>query len=104
MTDTTPSGLDDPIPVALALLDRQWPNGPALAEEAGLDAATALERDPRYVIGRLQQALSTLLAVDLSPMDAQTSLLSQAIARGCSLACRPDPKLSVPAGTAAMAA
>jgi hypothetical protein len=80
MTDTTPSGLDDPIPVALALLDRQWPNGPVLAEEAGPDAATAVERDPRYVIGRLQQALSTLLAIDLPPMDAQTSLLSQAIA------------------------
>jgi hypothetical protein len=80
VTDTTPGSLDSPIPVALALLDRQWPNGPALAEEAGPDAATTLERDPRYVIGRLQQALSTLLAADLPPMDAQTSLLSQAIA------------------------
>src|SRR5260370_20170128 len=51
---------------------RRWANGPALAEEAGPDAATALERDPRYVICRLQQALSTLLAVDLPPIDGQT--------------------------------
>jgi hypothetical protein len=80
MTNATPSRHDDPVPVALALLDRQWPDGPALAEEAGLDAATALERDPRYVIGRLQQALTALLAADLPPMDAQTSLLSRALA------------------------
>ncbi len=80
MTDTAPDRPDGPIPVALALLDRQWPDGPALAEQAGADVVTALENDPRYVIGRLQQALSTLLAADLPPMDPQTSLLSRAIA------------------------
>jgi hypothetical protein len=38
-----------------------------------------LERDPRYLIGRLQQALTALLEQDLPPMDAQTALLSQAL-------------------------
>jgi hypothetical protein len=79
MTDTTPSRPDDPVPVALALLDRHWPDGPPLAEAAGSDTVAALERDSRYVIGRLQQALTALLAADLPPMDYQTSLLSQAI-------------------------
>jgi hypothetical protein len=71
---------DNPIPIALALLDRQWPGPPALADEFGAEATNALERDPRYVIGRLQQALTALLAADLPPMDPQTSLLSQALA------------------------
>jgi len=31
------------------------------------------------MLGRLQQAITTLLSADLPPMDAQTSLLSQAI-------------------------
>ena len=73
MTDATPGG---PISVALALLDQQWPDAPALGEET----ATELERDPRYVIGRLQQALTALLATELPPMDSETSLLSQALA------------------------
>jgi hypothetical protein len=68
---------DNPIPIALALLDRQWPVVPALADEFGAEAVTELERDPRYVIGRLQQALTALLATDLPPMDPQTSLLSR---------------------------
>jgi len=77
MVDISP---DDPIPVALALLDRQLPFNPALADIAGANAMTALEADPRYLIGRLHQILTTLLAADLPPMDAQTSLLSQAFA------------------------
>jgi hypothetical protein len=76
MTDTTPDGT---IPVALALLNQQWPEIPALAEQPRADALAGLESDPRYVIGRLQQALTTLLAGALPPMDAQTSLLSQAL-------------------------
>lgn len=80
MTEATLVSPAGPIPVALALLDQHWPTGPALADLAGPDAATALERDPRYVIGRLQQALTTLLTADLPPMDTQTSLLSQALA------------------------
>ncbi len=77
MTDVGPSHA---ISVARALLDRRWPDSPTLAEEAGSEAAIALERDPRYVIGRLQQALTALLAAGLPPMDPQTGLLSQAIA------------------------
>ena len=82
MTGHIPDDPDGPIPVALALLDRQWPAAPPLAESTGAAAsssATALEADPRYLIGRLQQALATLLAADLPRMDTMTSLLSQAI-------------------------
>jgi hypothetical protein len=70
----------DPIPVALALLDRRQPLTPALADTAGHRAMAALEADPRYVIGRLHQALTDLLTGDFPPADAPTSLLSQALA------------------------
>jgi len=70
----------DPIPVALVLLDRRQPLTPALADTAGGRAMAALEADPRYVIGRLHQALTDLLTGDLPPADAPTSLLSQALA------------------------
>ena len=64
--------------VALTLLEQHWPSCPAL--EDSIDSrAPGLERDPRYLIGRLQQALTVLLEQDLSPMDTQTALLSQAI-------------------------
>jgi hypothetical protein len=43
-------------------------------------AVTALESDPRYLIGRFQQALTELLASDLPQMDDMTSLLSGALA------------------------
>jgi hypothetical protein len=74
-----------PVSVALALLDRQWPSSPPLVDPIGADddrasAVIALESDPRYLIGRFQQALTALLATDLPPMDDTTSLLSQAIA------------------------
>jgi hypothetical protein len=82
MTDTVP-GRDEPVSVAVALLDRHWPASPPLADIAGAStsasAVAALQSDPRYVMGRLQQALTALLAVDLPPMDAQTALLSQAL-------------------------
>jgi hypothetical protein len=73
------------VSVALALLDRAWPSGPQLADAvgaaaAGSDMVTALETDPRYLIGRFQQALTALLATDLPPMDPPTGLLSQALA------------------------
>ena len=83
MTETSAHRPSGPVPVALALLDRQWPASPALTDAAGTSASgavTALESDPRYVIGRLQQAITALLAADLPPMDPQTSLLSRAIA------------------------
>jgi len=87
MTDTsrTAPSCDGAVPVALALLDRTWPTGPELADAvgtgtAGSDAVAALETDPRYLIGRFQQALTALLAADLPPMDPATGLLSQALA------------------------
>jgi hypothetical protein len=82
MTDTAP-GRNDPVPVAVALLDRHWPADPPLADITGAStsasAVAALESDPRYLMGRLQQALTVLMAIDLPPMDAQTALLSQAL-------------------------
>lgn len=83
MPETT-SDRGDPVPVAMALLDRQWPSSPPLADTVGASATaasavTALETDPRYIIGRLQQAITVLLSVDLPPMDAETSLLSAAL-------------------------
>jgi hypothetical protein len=89
MTDATATGIhpgaDNPVSVALALLDRKWPAEPPLTDIVGASAAavgtlTALESDPRYLIGRFQQALSALLAADLPPMDTLTSLLSAALA------------------------
>jgi hypothetical protein len=83
MTDITPDG-NGPVPIALALLDRQWPSAPPLVDPIGADdarasAVIALESNPRYLIGRFQQALTALLATDLPPMDNTTALLSQAI-------------------------
>jgi hypothetical protein len=68
-----------PVSVALALLERHWPSCPALDDSIDTKAPADLERDPRYLIGRLQQALTVLLEQDLPPMDAQTALLSQAL-------------------------
>jgi hypothetical protein len=79
VTDTKPGAPGDPVPVALALLGRWWPDVRALADEPRADELADLERNPRYVIGRLQQAITTLLAGDVPPMDSQTALLSQAI-------------------------
>lgn len=74
----------DPVPVAVALLDRSWPLSLRLADAVGVNVAgraalRGLEKDPRYLIGRFQQALTALLAADLPPMDALTSLLSAAL-------------------------
>jgi len=68
-----------PVCVAMALLEQHWPSCPALADSIDGRAPVGLERDPRYLIGRLQQALTVLLEQDLPPMDAQTALLSQAL-------------------------
>jgi hypothetical protein len=68
-----------PIPVALALLNDRWPASPAPDSAAPSGALAALQRDPRYLIGRFQQALSVLLAAELPPMDPLTSLLSGAL-------------------------
>lgn len=72
-----PDAPRNPVPLALALLDRQWPEIPALVDQ--VNALADLESNPRYLIGRLQQALTILMAGDIPPMDSQTALLSQAI-------------------------
>jgi hypothetical protein len=72
--DTTPA-----VPVALALLDRYWPDTAPPDAAASADALAALASDRRYLIERFQQALSVLLAADLPPMDPLTSLLSRAL-------------------------
>lgn len=87
MTETsrTPPRPDGAVPLALALLERTWPAAPQLADAVGAatigsDAVTALEANPRYLIGRFQQALTALLATDLPSMDPPTGLLSHALA------------------------
>ncbi|HTZ23000.1 MAG TPA: hypothetical protein VMC83_03305 [Streptosporangiaceae bacterium] len=73
--DTT----NGPVGVALALLEQHWPSCPALEDSIDTRTQAGFERDSRYLIGRLQQALTVLLEQDLPPMDAQTALLSQAL-------------------------
>jgi hypothetical protein len=80
MTGITARNLDGPIPLALALLDQRWPTVPAVDDAAGQAAMATLGADPRYLVGRLQQAITVLLADDLSAMDPHTLLLSQALA------------------------
>jgi hypothetical protein len=75
----SPNGRTSPVPVALLLLDQRWPPGPGPDGTAPSDVLDALADDPRYLIGRLQQALSVLLAAELPPMDPLTSLLSGAL-------------------------
>jgi hypothetical protein len=67
------------VPVGLALLDHCWPASPAADSAAPSEALAALESNPRYLIGRFQQALSVLLGSELPPMDPLTSLMSRAI-------------------------
>jgi hypothetical protein len=80
MSTTTVRGTaNSPVSLVLALLDRHWPPVPALEDGQTGEALASLETDPRYLVGRLQQAMTVLLAADLPPMDAQTALLSQAL-------------------------
>jgi hypothetical protein len=76
LEDDTTNG---PVDVALALLEQHWPSCPALEDSIDTRTSADFERDPRYLIGRLQQALTVLLEQHLPPMDAQTALLSQAL-------------------------
>jgi len=75
----TPTPRDQPVAVALALIDHRWPPAPTVATIADEQALTRLEDDPRYLIGRLQQAINMLMAPELAPADPLTALLSQAI-------------------------
>lgn len=76
---------DDRARVARALLDRCFPVHPVLEDQAlsilGDDMAglEELEHDSRYLIGRLSQALTALLAREVPPLDATAQLLSDAI-------------------------
>jgi hypothetical protein len=76
---------DDRAVVARALLDRWFPICPVLTDQAmaslgdDLAAIEGLGNDPRYLIGRLSQALTALLERDVPPLDATAQLLSEAI-------------------------
>jgi hypothetical protein len=72
-------GPGSPVSLALALLDRTWPSIPALDDSPAGDVLARLETDPRCLVGRLQQAMTILLAADLPLMDPQTALLSPAL-------------------------
>jgi len=76
MTDTPNR---QPVAVALALIGQRWPSVPALSTFAGNEALNRLEADPRYLVGRLQQAINVLMAPNLAPADPMTLLVSQAI-------------------------
>jgi hypothetical protein len=69
----------NPASVVLALLDQHWPPVPDLEDGPAGQALARLQADPRYLIGRLQQAMTVLLAPSLPPMDPHTELLSQAL-------------------------
>lgn len=50
-----------------------------LGDSPAPDELDELEADPRFVIGRLFQALTALLERDVPPMDATARLLDEAI-------------------------
>ena len=94
---------DNRAAVARALLDRYMPIEPVISNQAmgalGFDRAAAgkfeeLRDDPRYILGRLFQALTALLQAEVPPMDATAQLLAEAISDAVSyrmdraLACR----------------
>ena len=87
---------DDRAKIVRALLIRYAPTEPVVSNEMlaflGMDSAALdeLERDSRYLIGRLTQALAELLAAETPPLDATSQLLVSAITdamayrrRGC---------------------
>jgi len=98
---------DTRVSVALALLGPVDPvvddaaTNALYREGIGMARAEELASDPRYVIGRLHQALTALLADEVPPMDATAVLLGEAIRdaiayreRECPQ-CRPDGSCSV---------
>lgn len=76
---------DDRAAIARALLTRYAPSHPEISNEMAaflgwdLTALAELENNPQYLIGRLTQALSALLAEDTPPLDATATLLIEAI-------------------------
>jgi len=79
MTDATANKLGYPVSLVLALLDQRWPSIGSLDDSPAGDVLADLASDPRYLVGRLQQAMTVLLADDLPPVDPQSALLSQAL-------------------------
>ena len=81
--------------VARALLDRYAPIDNVIDDNAAhvlrgdWAAKNELENDPRYLIGRLQQALTALLQREMPPLDATMTLLAQAIEDAISYRERP---------------
>jgi hypothetical protein len=100
--------------VARALLDRWAPVATPVADQEltmlNPDGGTGeryreLASDPRYLIGRLSQALTALLSADIPPMDATAELLGQAIEdaiayrrRTCPACERESPETGICAG------
>lgn len=79
MTDTTTHEPGYPVSLVLALLDQRWPPIAALDDSPPGDVLAKMASDPRYLVGRLQQAMTVLLADNLPPVDPQSALLSQAL-------------------------
>jgi hypothetical protein len=79
MVDTNVHDSGGPISLVLALLDERWPSIAALDDSPAGDVLAKLASDPRYLVGRLQQAMTVLLADNLPPVDPQSALLSQAL-------------------------
>lgn len=89
LADPAESVPDTRASVARALLDRQSPVATPVADNmltalnpsGGMgEAYGELQDDPRYLIGRLAQALTALLAADIPAPDATAELLAEAIA------------------------
>jgi len=79
MTDMNIHQPGSSVSLVLALLDQRWPPVAALEDSLAGDVLAKLASDPRYLVGRLQQAMTVLLAEDLPPVDPQSALLSQAL-------------------------
>jgi hypothetical protein len=79
MTDTTTHEPGHLVSLVLALLDQRWPPIAALDDSPPGDVLAKLASDPRYLVGRLQQAMTVLLAENLPPVDPQSAVLSQAL-------------------------
>jgi hypothetical protein len=84
--------------VARALLDRYFPVDNVIADNmlhnlrGDFAAYAEMESDPRYLIGRLQQALTALLQRETPPLDATMTLLAEAIADAISYRSHHCPK------------
>jgi hypothetical protein len=79
MTNATTHELHSSVSLVLALLENRWPSIAALDDSPAGDVLAEMASDPRYLVGRLQQAMTVLLANDLPPVDPQSAVLSQAL-------------------------